>query len=131
MTYPQDPNNPYGQQPPSGGYQQPGYGQQYPGGGYPQYPPQYPGYPGMPGQPREGSGLAVGALVCSIFGIVLCFLVGIAGIIMGHIAQGKAKRGEADGQGVATAAIIVGYAGIALNLGVLVLGFTLGFLGYR
>src|SRR3954471_13911039 len=32
MTYPQDPNNPYGQQPPSGGYQQPGYGQQYPSG---------------------------------------------------------------------------------------------------
>jgi len=131
MTYPQDPNNPYGQQPPSGGYQQPGYGQQYPSGGYPQYPPQYPGHPGMPGQPREGSGLAVGALVCSIVGIVLCFVVGIAGIIMGHIAHGKAKRGEADGQGVAMAAIIVGYAGIALNVGILALGFTAGFLGYR
>ncbi|WP_410569028.1 DUF4190 domain-containing protein [Amycolatopsis sp. cmx-4-61] len=136
MTYPQDPNNPYGQQPPSGGYQQPGYqqpgygqpgyGQQYPTGGY----PQYPGYPGMPGPPREGSGLAVGALVCSILGFVLCFLIGIAGIIMGHIAHGKAKRGEAEGQGVALAAIIVGYGGIALNIAFFALGIALGYLGY-
>ena len=128
MTYPQDPNNPnnpYGQQPPSGGYQQPGYGQQYPSGGYPQYPPT-PGYPGMPGQPREGSGLAVGALVCSIVGIFLCVLVTIAGIIMGHIALGKAKRGEAEGQGVALAAIIVGYSGIVLSIGLAALLFSLG-----
>ncbi|MEU4521113.1 DUF4190 domain-containing protein [Amycolatopsis sp. NPDC024027] len=118
MTYPQDPNNPYGQQyPPSGGYQQPGYGQQYPSGGY----PQYPGYPGMQGPPREGSGLAVGALVCSILGIFLCVLVTIAGIIMGHIAYGKAKRGEAEGQGVAMAAIVIGYIGIALGIGLTIL----------
>ena len=125
MTYPQDPNSPYGRQPPpSGGYQQPGYGQPYP-----QYS-QYPGYPGgMPGPPREGSGLAVGALVCSILGIFLCVLVTIAGIVMGHIAHGKAKRGEADGQGVALAAIIVGYAGIALNIALVALGVALGFIG--
>ncbi|MEV7091332.1 DUF4190 domain-containing protein [Amycolatopsis sp. NPDC051045] len=130
MSYPQDPNNPYGQQPPSGGYQQPGYGQQYPSGGYqqPGYP-QYPGYPGMQGPPREGSGLAVGALVCSIAGIFLCVLVTIAGIVMGHIAYGKAKRGEAEGQGVALAAIIVGYAGIAIGIALVILGFALGFLG--
>ncbi|ADJ42894.1 hypothetical protein AMES_1072 [Amycolatopsis mediterranei S699] len=118
MSYPHDPNNPYGQQPPpSGGYQQPGYGPQYPSGGY----PQYPGYPGMPGPPREGSGLAVGALICSILGIFLCVLVTIAGIIMGHIAYGKAKRGEAEGQGVAMAAIIIGYVGIALGIGLTIL----------
>src|SRR3954451_1831059 len=99
MTYPQDPNNPYGQSPPpSGGYQQPGYGQQYPTGGYPQpgYGQQYPGYPGGMQRPKEGSGLAVGSLVCSIVGIVLCFVVTIAGIVMGHIAYAKAKRGEAE-----------------------------------
>jgi hypothetical protein len=117
MSYPQDPNNPYGQQtPPTGGYQQPGYGQQYPTGGFPQYPPQYPGYPGGMQRPKEGSGLAVGALVCSILGTVLCIAVTIAGIVMGHIAYGKAKRGEAEGQGIAMAAFIVGYAGIALSI---------------
>jgi hypothetical protein len=135
MTYPQDPNNPYGQQPPSGGYQQPGYGQQYPSGGYqqPGYPqqPGYQQYPGYGGgfQPPAGPGLAVGALVCSIVGIVLCLVVGIAGIIMGHIAYNKAKRGEAEGQGMALAAIIVGYAGIGLNILLLIFFFGVGFFG--
>lgn len=124
MTYPQDPNNPYGQQPPSGGYQQPGYGQQYPSGGFPQYPPQYPG--GMQ-RPPEGPGLAIGGLICSILGIFLCVLVTIAGVVMGHIALAKAKRGEAEGQGVALAAVIVGYVGIGLNVLLAVLFFGLGF----
>jgi len=55
MSYPPDPNNPYGQQPPNP-YgqqpQQPGYGQQppqQPGYGYPQQPPQ-PGYGQQPPQ---------------------------------------------------------------------------------
>ncbi|WP_410623043.1 DUF4190 domain-containing protein [Amycolatopsis sp. cmx-8-4] len=131
MTYPQDPNDPYGQQqpqsggfqqPPSGGYQQPGYGQQYPSGGYPQ-PGYGQQYPGMGMQPKEGPGLAIGALICSIAGIFLCFLIAVAGIIMGHIAYNKAKAGQAEGQGVAMAAFIVGYAAIALNI----LGFLLFF----
>ncbi|WP_326955851.1 MULTISPECIES: DUF4190 domain-containing protein [unclassified Amycolatopsis] len=131
MTYPQDPNDPYGQQqppsggfqqPPSGGYQQPGYGQQYPSGGYPQ-PGYGQQYPGMGMQPKEGPGLAVGALICSIAGIFLCFLISVAGIIMGHIAYNKAKAGQAEGQGLAMAAFIVGYAAIALNI----LGFILIF----
>ncbi|NBH09046.1 DUF4190 domain-containing protein [Amycolatopsis sp. SID8362] len=117
MTYPQDPNNPYGQQ--QYGYQQPGY-------------PQYPGYPGYAGglqQPQEGSGLAVGSLVCSILGLVLCFAVGIAGIIMGHIAYGKAKRGVADGQGIALAGIIIGYCAVALNIGLFAFFIGIGALG--
>ncbi|MGW3958792.1 DUF4190 domain-containing protein [Amycolatopsis sp. NPDC005003] len=128
MTYPQDPNNPYGRQPPpSGGYQQPGYGQQYPPGGYPQYS-QYPGYPGMP--QAEGPGLAVGSLVCSVIGLVVCFLIGIAGVVMGHIAYGKAKRGAADGQGLALAGIIIGYASIVLQIGGFAFALGLGYLGH-
>jgi len=61
MSYPPDPNNPYGQQPPQQpnpyGQQPPQqpnpYGQQppqQPGYGYPQQPPQQPGY-GYPQQP--------------------------------------------------------------------------------
>ncbi|MFJ5921985.1 RDD family protein [Kitasatospora sp. NPDC092948] len=45
MSYPPDPNNPYGQQPP----QQPGYG-------YPQQPPAAPGY-GYPQAPAPGYGV--------------------------------------------------------------------------
>ncbi|MFD7643248.1 RDD family protein [Kitasatospora sp. NPDC059795] len=49
MSYPPDPNNPYGQQPPP--QQQPGYG-------YPQQPPQQPGYGYPQGQvpPQPGYG---------------------------------------------------------------------------
>ncbi|AUG77679.1 RDD family protein [Kitasatospora sp. MMS16-BH015] len=43
MSYPPDPNNPYGQQPPQAP-QQPGYG-------YPQQPPAQPGY----GYPQQGA----------------------------------------------------------------------------
>ncbi|GAA2744736.1 MULTISPECIES: RDD family protein [Kitasatospora] len=62
MSYPPDPNNPYGQQPPQPGYgqpQQPGYGYpqqappQQPGYGYPQQPPA-PGYGAIPQQPGYG-----------------------------------------------------------------------------
>ncbi|WP_371481098.1 RDD family protein [Kitasatospora sp. NBC_00315] len=56
MSYPPDPNNPYGQQPPQPA---PGYGypqqppQPAPGYGYPQQPPQPQGY-GIPQQPGYG-----------------------------------------------------------------------------
>ncbi|WP_329051879.1 DUF4190 domain-containing protein [Amycolatopsis sp. NBC_01488] len=116
MSQPYDPNNPYGQQYPTGGYQQPGY-------------PQYPGYPGGMQRPPDGPGLAIGALICSILGIFVCLLIGIAGIVMGHIAYGKAKRGEAEGQGVAMAAFIVGYVGIGLNVLLLIFLFGIGFTG--
>ncbi|MDT7723613.1 MAG: hypothetical protein QOI21_189 [Actinomycetota bacterium] len=36
-------------------------------------------------------------------------LSAIAGIVMGHLGYGRAKRGEAGGRGVATAALICGY----------------------
>src|SRR5881275_2762266 len=103
MTYP---NDPYG----SGGQygQQPPYGQQQP---YGQQPYAQPGYP-----PNQSNGLAVGALICSAVGILLCGLPTIAGIIMGHIAYGKAQRGEAGGKGTAMAAFIVGYVAIFLNI---------------
>ncbi|MFJ8044737.1 RDD family protein [Kitasatospora sp. NPDC096147] len=58
MSYPPDPNNPYGQQPPQGyGYPQQGAPQGQPGYGYPQQPPQgQPGY-GYPQQaPQAGYG---------------------------------------------------------------------------
>jgi hypothetical protein len=121
MTYPgnqYDPNNPQGQQPPQYGQQPPPYG------AYPQYPQQGAGYgPAYPA--NQSSGLAVGALVCSIVGTLICLPAVIAGIIMGHVAYNKANRGEAGGKGMAMAAFIVGYAGLLLQVGFLILYFTL------
>ncbi|RDI30808.1 DUF4190 domain-containing protein [Lentzea flaviverrucosa] len=96
MTYdpynPKQPGDPYGQQPP---YGQPGqYGQQ----------PMY-GYP----PPPKSQTNAILALVLSLVGFATCGVTSIVGVIFGHIAMGKIKRGEEEGHGMALAGIIVGY----------------------
>lgn len=111
VTYPQDP---YGQQQPYG--QQP-YGQPY----------QQPGYGYGPPMPPQEQGLAIAALVVSIASLVVCSgLPSLIGVIMGHIAHSKAKRGEAGGQGMALAAIIIGYIGVAIVVGLLLLFVVIG-----
>ncbi|SEQ13198.1 protein of unknown function [Lentzea xinjiangensis] len=96
---PKQPGDPYGQQPP---YGQPGpYGQQ-PMYGY--------GYPPAPPKPQTN---AILALVLSCVGFVTCGVTAIVGVIFGHIAMGRIKRGEEEGRGMALAGIIVGYVVIA------------------
>ena len=59
--------------------------------------------------------LAVVAMVCSIFGVVSSvFLAGIGGIIMGHIARKQIRQTGERGEGMAIAALWVGYIGTAL-----------------
>jgi hypothetical protein len=103
MTYdpynPKQPGDPYGQQQP---YGQPGpYGQQ----------PMY-GY-GYPPPPPKSQTNAILALVLSIVGFATCGVTAIVGVIFGHIAMGRIKRGEEDGHGMALAGIIIGYVVIA------------------
>ena len=91
---PKQPGDPYGQQQP---YGQPGpYGQQ----------PMY-GY-GYPPPPKSQTN-AILALVLSLVGFATCGVTSIVGVIFGHIAMGKIKRGEEEGHGLALAGIIVGY----------------------
>lgn len=102
MTYdpynPKQPGDPYGQQQP---YGQPGpYGQQ----------PMYGGYGYAPPKPQTN---AILALVLSCVGFVTCGVTSIVGVVFGHIAMGKIKRGEEDGHGLAVAGLVVGYLVIA------------------
>lgn len=110
-----NPHDPYGHQP-SGQFQQP-YGLQ------PYQPPQQyyvqQAYVRPPDQ-----GMAVASLVCSLVGLLLCFPA-ILGIVFGHIALSKAKRGEAGGQGMAQAGMIVGYVVTAVWLIPVILWFVL------
>jgi ABC-type spermidine/putrescine transport system permease subunit II len=78
---------------------------------------------------QQDSGLAVGALVCSLIGLISCGLVTIAGIIMGHIAYSRAKRGESGGEGMALAAMIIGYVIVALWVGFFTVIIVLGVSG--
>ena len=98
MTYdpynPKQPGDPYGQQPP--------YGHPDPYGQQPMY-----GY-GYPVPPKSQTN-AIVSLVLSVVGFATCGVTSIVGVIFGHIAMGKIKRGEEDGYGMALAGIIVGY----------------------
>ncbi len=79
----------------------------------------------------QSQGLAIGALVCGILSLICCnwFIVGIAALVMGFIAKGKASSDPAHygGAGLALGGIICG--GVSMILGVLVwILYALGFL---
>jgi hypothetical protein len=97
-------------------------------------PPQWGAYPGSypppPPQPYAGysppvvtkNGLGIAALVVAIIGLVFCWTVaggvilGVAAIIMGFVARGRVKRGEATNGGVAIAGIVLGFLAIIVSL---------------
>ncbi|WP_229402755.1 DUF4190 domain-containing protein [Micromonospora okii] len=81
-------------------YAAPGYAP----AGYP--PPGYPGY-GYPVAPKT-NGLAVAALVLALVGLASCITAPI-GAIMGHVAMKQIRQTGEAGEGMAKAAIIVGW----------------------
>ena len=94
----------------------------------PPYQPENPPPPPMPyaGQapppvvPRNG--LGIGALVLAIVGLLLCWTIaggvifGVVAVIMGLVARGRVKRGEADNGGVALAGVVLGFLSILAGL---------------
>lgn len=116
MTYdpygnPKQPGDPYGQQP-YGAPQTPGYGYGYP-----------------PPAPKSQQS-AVLALVLSCAGF-LCCLTAPVGIVFGHIALGKIKRGEEEGRGMALAGTIIGYVVVVGYLLYIIAVFALGLYSYN
>jgi hypothetical protein len=94
------------------GYQSSGF----PGPGGAGQPHNAPaGYGGATLVPKN-NGLAVASLICSCFGVVLFTLPCILGVIFGFVARSQIRRsqGAQKGDGLALAGIIVGFAGIAL-----------------
>ena len=91
----------------------------YPGG-YPPPPQPYSGFAPPPTGPRNGLGIA--ALVIAIVGLVFCWTVaggvilGLTAVIIGFVAQGRVKRGEATNGGVAIAGIVLGFLAIIVSL---------------
>jgi hypothetical protein len=78
------------------------------------------------------------ALISLIFGIVcwiaLPFLGAVVAIVCGHIARGEIHRappGSLDGDGMAIAGLVLGYAHLAVILGVILMFFgVIGGLAY-
>ncbi|MEW2473347.1 MULTISPECIES: DUF4190 domain-containing protein [Micromonospora] len=85
--------------PPAGYPPQPGYGYPQPGYGYP--------------PPQPTNSLAIVALVLSLIGIGSCITAPI-GAIMGHVAMRQIRERGEGGEGMAKAAIIVGWILTAL-----------------
>ena len=116
--------------PPDGGHeptwQQPAQAwdqPQQPAWGQPQQPA-----PGGYGVPPPTNGLAVGALVASILGF-FCGVGFIVGLILGYSARGqiRSSAGREGGEGLATAAIVIGWIGVGLIvLGILAVVAFLG-----
>jgi hypothetical protein len=91
-------------------WQPPATGQQWGTQPAPQYAPA-----------QQTSGLAIGALVSSVLGF-FCGIGFIIGLVLGYSARKQIREsgGSLGGEGVATAAIIVGWVGVVLMvLGIL------------
>lgn len=72
----------------------------------PQYQPQYQGYAPAPASAKTNT-LAIVALISSFF-------ISLLGVILGHVALGQIKRTGESGRGLAIAALVIGYASIAI-----------------
>jgi hypothetical protein len=92
----------------------------YPGSYPPPPPPPYAGYPPPQIGPRNGLGIA--ALVLAIIGLVFCWTVaggvilGVIAVVIGFVAWGRVKSGQATNGGVAIAGIVLGFLAIIVSL---------------
>lgn len=121
---------------PTSGYPNPTSGYPDPTSGYPAapgYDPNaYPAYnaagpqPGAWGAPapygaypppRKQNGMALASLIVSIVSFVMCAgLPGIVGALLGHSAKKQIRQTGEDGDGLATAGIIVGWIGFGIGM---------------
>jgi hypothetical protein len=77
--------------------------------------------PPAPGRASRTNPVAIGALACGIaqFGYLFykpIWVIGIAAIILGHIARRRIRRTGERGYGLTKAALILGYGVLALGL---------------
>jgi hypothetical protein len=91
--------------------------------------PINPNYAPLPAQ--RATGLAIASLVLGIISLFICLswaaaLCGVLAIIFGIIARNKVKEGTGGGDGMAKAGLIMGCIGLALDVIVIVLFFTIG-----
>ncbi len=132
-SYPPGPGGPYPGQYQSGpGQYQPGPsqpGQYQPGpypGAYPPAPSPYGEYPSVPAAPRNGLGIA--ALVTAIVALIATVTIfggiglGLVAVILGIVAYGRVRRGDADNGGVAIAGIVLGIVAIVVSVALVFFG---------
>ena len=70
--------------------------------------------PVSPGMPPPTSGKAIASLICGVFFFILP--ASIAAVVLGHLSLSEIKKsaGRIQGQGLATAGLVLGYLGLAV-----------------
>lgn len=86
------------------------------------YPPPY-GYP----PPRRTNGMSIAAMVVSLASLFTCPPVGGVGIYLGYKGREEIRARGEEGEGFATAGIVVGW--VALGLTLLYICFFVGIFG--
>jgi Domain of unknown function (DUF4190)/Domain of unknown function (DUF1707) len=65
---------------------------------------------------RRTNPLAVASLACGLGQIFFWFLAAIPAVVLGHVARRQIRQTGDDGQGMATAGLVLGWIGIALTV---------------
>ncbi len=87
---------------------------------------QYPPYPHQQYPPPRTNALAIIAIICSILGLMGVPIVGsVLGIVLGQIAKKDISnsQGTQTGDSIAKVAIVIGWVGVILVVGVMILFF--------
>jgi len=89
----------------------------------PATPPGTPLWSSLPQQPYfdrpRTDGKAIASLICGVLSVMcFTFLAGIPAVILGHLSKSDIRKsqGRLQGDGIALAGLITGYAGIAFGL---------------
>ena len=65
----------------------------------------------LPQQPTT-NGMAVAAMVCGVLELVTFGVTALPAVVLGHAAKSQIKRNGEEGDGMATAGLVLGYLGI-------------------
>lgn len=88
------------------------------------------GHGGAPASPKNGLGIT--ALIVAIIALIFCWLpvvgtvLAIVGLILGFVARGRVKRGQATNGGMALAAIVISALALIINIAVTAFAFFIG-----
>jgi hypothetical protein len=84
--------------------------------------------PGQPQQPQNALGITSLVLGIASFPLLCCFsigiLTGIAAVVTGFLAKGKAEQGLATNRGMAMAGLICGAVAAALGVILIIIALT-------
>lgn len=61
---------------------------------------------------KPANGMAVGSLICGIGSIMTAGLTSIPAVVLGHVAKDQLRKGDQEGDGLATAGLVLGWLGI-------------------